>query len=170
MSSYTLLMSNADEIGHKSKKQIVRLLEDHNIQPTQQRLIIAEVLCSRPQHLSAEHILEKVNSVAGTVSKATVYNTLGLFANKGLVKQVNVDPSRIFYDSNIQPHYHFYNVQSGILSDIDPNDIEIAQFPDLPPGTSIASVDVIIRVNEAVTNAEANIGPNDCDGSDSDLR
>jgi len=140
-------MSNDNDIWPKSKQQIIQLLEDHDIQPTQQRLVIAEVLFSQPQHLSAEHILEQVN-VAGTVSKATVYNTLGLFADKGLVHQVNVDPSRVFYDSNINPHYHFYNIESGVLSDIDPADIEISQFPELPAGTSIAAVDVIIRVTE----------------------
>lgn len=144
-------MSISNENWPKSKQQIITLLEDHDIHPTQQRLVIAEVLFAQAQHLSAEHILEKVN-IAGTVSKATVYNTLGLFADKGLVHQVNVDPSRIFYDSNISPHYHFYNVQSGILSDIDPADIEISQFPTLPAGTSIAAVDVIIRVTEDKTN------------------
>ena len=132
----------------KSKQQIITLLEEHHIHPTQQRVLIAEVLFTRPQHLAAEHILEQVNQVEGTVSKATVYNTLGLFAEKGLVHQVNVDPSRVFYDSNVKPHYHFYNIQSGLLSDIDPADIEISQFPSLPTGTSLASVDVIIRVTE----------------------
>ncbi|VAW73880.1 hypothetical protein MNBD_GAMMA12-3728 [hydrothermal vent metagenome] len=149
-------MSQENEIWPKSKQQITAMLEDFDIQPTQQRLVIAEVLFSRAQHLSAEHILEKVNSVAGTVSKATVYNTLGLFVGKGLVHQVNVDPSRVFYDSNIHPHYHFYNIQSGELSDIEPASINISQFPALPAGTSILAVDVIIRVteNDACQNDE----------------
>lgn len=154
----------------KSRQQLVKLLEDRDIQPTQQRLVIAEVLCSRPQHLSAEHILEKVNRVAGTVSKATVYNTLGLFVNKGLIKQVNVDPSRVFYDSNIEPHYHFYNVQSGVLSDINPADIQISQFPELPPGTSVAAVDVIIRVTQTgPIDVEANIESTPDSDTNSDL-
>ncbi len=141
-------MNQENEIWPKSRQQVTAMLEDFDIQPTQQRLVIAEVLFSCAQHLSAEHILEKVNSVAGTVSKATVYNTLGLFVGKGLVHQVNVDPSRVFYDSNIHPHYHFYNIQSGELSDIDPALIDISHFPELPAGTSILGVDVIIRVME----------------------
>jgi len=141
----------------QTKQQIIELLEKYDIQPTQQRVLIAEILFARPQHLSAEHILENVNGAAGTVSKATVYNTLGLFAEKGLVHEVNVDPSRVFYDSNTQPHHHFFNTDTGVLSDIDPADIEITKFPPLPEGTSLSAVDVIVRVSEdSVSQAEEN--------------
>lgn len=122
------------------------LLLRHGISPTQQRRHIARILFARPQHFSAEQILECVNGEQHVASKATVYNTLGLFASKGLVREVIVDPSKIFYDSNTGPHYHFYNTDTGALEDIDAGCIAIDQLPNLPEGTELDGVDVIIRV------------------------
>jgi len=121
-------------------------LQAHDILPTQQRLQIAQVLLTRDQHLSADQVLDLVNSTGSRVSKATVYNTLGLFAHKGILREVNVDPSRVFYDTNNTPHHHFYNVDTGELSDIDPSEIPVDQLPDAPQGTSVDGVEVIIRV------------------------
>jgi len=129
---------------------IDELLIEHGISPTQQRRHIARILFARPQHLSAEQILERVNSEQHVASKATVYNTLGLFARKGLVREVIVDPSKIFYDSNTGPHYHFYNTESGALEDIEAGHLTIDQLPQLPKETELDGVDVIIRVKPKV--------------------
>ena len=80
------------------------------------------------------------------VSKATVYNTLGLFARRGLVRKVRVDPSRVFYDSNPREHHHFYDLRTGELIDIDKERIEIGDFPDLPAGARIVGIDVLVRI------------------------
>ena len=122
------------------------MLEDHDIQPTQQRIEIAQILFAQDQHLSAEQVLNAVNQLGATVSKATVYNTLGLFADKGLVRQVIVDPSRVFYDSNTSEHHHLYNSDTGMLMDIDARQISIQHLPELPEGVVAEGVDVIIRV------------------------
>ena len=68
------------------RSQIVKLLQQYDVTPTRQRIEIAGYLFQRPQHLSAEDILEGVNAKANRVSRATVYNTLGLFSDKGLVR------------------------------------------------------------------------------------
>ena len=137
-----------------NQEEIIRLLNDHGIQPTQQRVLIALVMFEKPQHLSAEQVLDAVNQDESTdsrsnVSKATVYNTLGLFARKGIINEVIVDPSRIFYDSNTLPHHHFYNVDTGVLTDIDRTQVELSRLPELPAGTEPAGVDVIVRVKTA---------------------
>ena len=62
-------------------------------------------------------------------SLATVYNTLGLFASKGLIREVIVDPSKVFYDSNTKPHHHFFNVDTGLLRDFDSDAVQIEQLP-----------------------------------------
>lgn len=129
-----------------NKEQIIQRLQQHDIQPTQQRIDIAAILFARSQHLSADQVLAAVNQEGSAVSKATVYNTLGLFAQKGLVREVIVDPSRIFYDSNVQAHHHFYNVDTGMLTDIDAKDVVIEQLPQLPSGTESEGVEVIIRL------------------------
>lgn len=131
------------------KQAIADRLQALNIQPTQQRLEIAQLLLAQPQHMSAEQVLAAVNTKGNVVSKATVYNTLGLFAAKGLVREVIVDPNRVFYDSNIDSHHHFYNVDTGELTDIQAGEVGINNLPALPPGTEPDSVEVIIRVRRA---------------------
>ncbi|MCE3286166.1 MAG: Fur family transcriptional regulator, partial [Steroidobacteraceae bacterium] len=80
------------------------------------------------------------------VSKATVYNTLKLFVDHGLARQIHLDPDRCVYDSTMTPHHHFQNVETGEMLDIRPEDLELARLPPLPAGTEIDSIDVVIRV------------------------
>jgi len=117
-----------------------------DIMPTPQRVRIAQVLLVRDQHLSAEQVLERVNQIENCVSKATVYNTLGLFARKGILREVIVDPTRVFYDTNNRPHHHFYHVDSGRLQDIMTDQLGLEGLPELPPGTVAEGVDIIVRV------------------------
>lgn len=124
------------------------LIEQHDILATPQRVEIAHILLERPQHLSAEQILERLKAAESGVSKATVYNTLNLFSARGLIKEVMVDPVRKFYDSTTHPHHHFYNVDSGELSDIPDEQVNFAGLPDLPEGTERESVEVLIKVRD----------------------
>ncbi|GMR08635.1 MAG: Fur family transcriptional regulator [Gammaproteobacteria bacterium] len=133
--------SNKDDITNK--------LQQYDIYPTPQRVEIAQIMLAEPQHLSAEQILRQVNiAERAAVSKATVYNTLGLFAEKGLVRQVIIDPTRVFYDSNTTAHYHFFNMDTGQLSDIEGGsiDIDVGSLPDLPENTEVDGVVVIVRI------------------------
>lgn len=135
-------MSNRDDI--KS------LLKSSGVTPTAQRVDIAQILFARPQHLSAEQVLKSVNEESdSTVSKATIYNTLGLFAKKGLVNEVIVDPSKVFYDSNVTKHFHFYNIDTGVLTDIPVNAINIDKLPELPEGTVSSDLEVIVRIKNS---------------------
>ena len=118
----------------------------HKILPTPQRLEIAEILLEKPQHLSAEQIIEELRHRGSGVSKATVYNTLNLFTERNLVKERIIDPERRFYDSVTKPHHHFYNVDTGELIDIDHDQVDFSQLPDLPQGTRGESVEVLIKV------------------------
>ena len=132
-----------------SSDTVEGLLQEHGILPTQQRLLIAAVLLERQQHLSADQVMHLVNGHEHLVSKATVYNTLGLFAKHGLIREVIVDPARVFYDSNTSSHHHFYNIDTGELTDIDSGSMEITELPVTPAGTIAAGVDIIIRVRRA---------------------
>ena len=121
-------------------------IEEHDILATPQRVEIAHILLERPQHLSAEQIIERLKAADSGVSKATVYNTLNLFSERGLIKEVMVDPVRKFYDSTTHPHHHFYNVDSGELADIPDEQVNFAGLPELPEGTERESVEVLIKV------------------------
>ena len=129
------------------RSQIVNLLKQHDVTPTRQRIEIAGYLFQRPQHLSAENILEGVNAEGNRVSRATVYNTMGLFTDKGLVREVLIDRERVFYDTNRADHYHVYDVDSGELRDVMRSEIEIASIPELPEGARIVDTNLILRVS-----------------------
>lgn len=132
-----------------SRDELNELLQSFGVTPTQQRVQIAQVLFARDQHFSADQVLAMVNEERSRVSKATVYNTLGLFARKGMIREVIVDPTRVFYDPNTRAHHHFYNVDTGTLMDIDGDELAVDQLPDLPAGTIADGVEIIIRVRNA---------------------
>ena len=121
-------------------------LSDCGVLPTPQRLILAEIVFAKPQHLSAEQIIAAIRRTGARVSKATVYNTLNLFRERGLLRTVEVDPTRQFYDSTSGEHHHFYNVDTGELTDIPAGAVDLRIDTDLPPGTCPDSIDVVIRI------------------------
>jgi Fur family iron response transcriptional regulator len=122
------------------------LLKQIGINPTPQRVEIAGILLGKPQHLSADQILKALQRRNSSVSKATVYNTLNLFVEKGLARQMVIDPDRVFYDSNTSAHYHFYNRDTCELVDVDASRMEIHGIPELPDNTRQCGVDVIIHL------------------------
>jgi len=132
------------------REAISKLLAEHGLQVTSQRLDIAEYVLSRPQHLSADQILAALRSRGSRVSKATVYNTMNLFSERGIVRTVEVDPERQYYDSTSEPHHHFYNVDTGELTDIPAEAVRLDLDTVLPSGTVREGVDIVIRVRSAV--------------------
>ena len=132
--------------GDAIATQCERRLSDCGIRPTGQRVRIASLLLSAPQHLSAEQILESLRGAGARVSKATVYNTLNLFAERGLIRQLSVDGSRAWFDSNVDAHYHFHDMTTGALIDVPIPDVEFSRLPSPPPGTEVAGIDIVIRL------------------------
>lgn len=122
------------------------LLRAHDINPTHQRIEIAHALFSRQTHLSADQVMAIVNDRHAETSKATVYNTLKLFLEKGMIREVIVDPAKVFYDPNVQPHHHLYEVDSGQLTDIAADEVRIEGLPRLPENVETEGIDLIIRV------------------------
>jgi Fur family transcriptional regulator, iron response regulator len=121
-------------------------LARHGAKPTTQRLKLAEVVFERPQHLSAEQVLQAARARGIRVSKATVYNTLNLFVECGLLRELVVDRDRVYYDSTVHAHHHFYNVDTGEMIDIPAESVSFFDVPSAPAGTEQDGVDVIIRV------------------------
>lgn len=134
-----------------TRDNLAEVLRNRGINPTHQRIEIAHAIFSRREHLSADQILALVNDRASETSKATVYNTLNLFLEKKLVREVIVDPSKVFYDPNTDPHHHFYNVDTGALTDIDARDIQVTGLPALPQGMAVESIDIVVRVKSGAT-------------------
>lgn len=132
-----------------SRDNMAGLLRSHDINPTHQRIEIAHALFSRQSHLSADQVMAIVNTRHSETSKATVYNTLKLFLEKGLIREVIVDPSKVFYDPNTSAHHHLYAVDTGELTDIDASQVHISGLPALPAGMVTEGIDLIVRVRRA---------------------
>lgn len=129
-----------------SQESIAQRLASHGAKPTTQRLQLAELIIARPQHVSAEQVLQAARARGIRVSKATVYNTLNLFVECGLLRELVVDRDRVYYDSTVHAHHHFYNMDTGEMIDIPPEAVSFTGVPAAPAGTEQDGVEVIIRV------------------------
>jgi Fur family iron response transcriptional regulator len=98
------------------------------------------------RHVTAESLLAEAVAAGIRVSLATVYNSLHQFTEAGLLRQVIVDGSKTYFDTNTSNHHHFYVQSDGRLIDIPGESIAVAGLPPVPEGSEIASVDVTIRL------------------------
>lgn len=138
-------MDHADP-ARSERQRLKALLAEHGIQPTAQRVRVAEVLFCRDQHLTAEQVIHALGRNCSHVSKATVYNTLNLFAGKGLLKALSLDRECCRFDSNTRPHHHIHVEGTGELIDVPPGSVEFSRLPPLPAGAEQVSVEVVVRV------------------------
>jgi len=121
-------------------------LREYGIYPTGQRLAIARVLLPRHQHVTADNLHLLLHNSGVQVSRATVYNTLNLFAEKGLVRAIVVDSNQTYFDSNNAPHHHVFNVDDKVLIDVPDELCRLLPEMKLPEGTRIDAVEVVIKV------------------------
>lgn len=125
------------------------LLAAHGIAASAPRIAIGRLLFAGPTHLTAEQVLEALQACGQRVAKATVYNTLNLYAARGLLRCLNLDPQRACFDSNTAPHFHVLDLDSGELRDLAPESVEFGRLPPLPPGTEAAGIELVIRVRRS---------------------
>jgi Fur family iron response transcriptional regulator len=116
------------------------------VRPTAQRMRIASLLLGRQQHLSAEQVLAGLRTQGQRVSKATIYNTLNLFAASGLIRQLSVGNDRCWFDSNTDAHYHFHDVETGALTDVSLRDVEFQRLPEPPAGMQVDGIELVIKL------------------------
>lgn len=117
------------------------------LRPTRQRLALARLLFEGgDRHVSAEQLHSEAIAAKARVSLATVYNTLHQFVKAGLLREVVVEPSRSYFDTNTSDHHHFYFAESGQLCDIPAERVGLGALPEPPEGMRIERVDVIVRV------------------------
>jgi len=122
-------------------------LRKAGLRPTRQRLALAQLLFARgDRHVTAEGLHEEAVSAGVPVSLATVYNTMHQFTAVGLLREVAVDGTRTYFDTNTGDHHHFYCPDDGTLIDIDGTAIAVAGVPAPPHGAKIDRVDVIVRL------------------------
>lgn len=133
---------------HLQTQDWLDMLRTSGLRPTRQRLALCRLIFgSGHRHVTAETLHQETQEAGLSVSLATIYNTLHQFNDAGLVKQVVVDSARSYFDTNLSDHHHFYFEDTGALMDLPhAGRIALGALPELPEGTSVDSVDVIIRL------------------------
>ena len=122
-------------------------MKQSGVRPTRQRLAIGGLLfAGEDRHVTAEQLHAEVVSLGEHVSLATVYNTLHQFRRAGLVRELAIDGSKAYFDTNTSNHNHFLLEQSGQLMDIPGNSIQVSGLPQLPDGMEITHIDVVVRL------------------------
>jgi Fur family transcriptional regulator, iron response regulator len=123
------------------------MLRGVGLRPTRQRMALGWILFAKgDRHLTAEMLYEEANKAKVPVSLATVYNTLHQFTEAGLLRQVAVDGSKTYFDTNNSAHHHFYAEHDHELIDIPGAEDIIGTIPEAPPGYEIARIDVVVRL------------------------
>jgi len=119
------------------------------LRPTRQRVALAELLfAGEHRHVSAEELHGEANASRVNVSLATVYNTLHQFQEAGLLREVAVDASRSYFDTDTSDHHHFYIEDEQRVVDIPTSSIVIKGLPEPPDGMVVTHVDVVVRVKK----------------------
>ena len=123
-------------------------LAQGGLRPTRQRVALARLLVGdgRNRHVTAESLFEAASAGGEKVSLATVYNTLRAFCDVGLMREITVDGSKSYFDTNMSDHPHFFWEDSATLTDAPADQLQIVRLPDAPEGAEIAKVDVVIRL------------------------
>ena len=129
---------------------LTAVLRMAGLRPTRQRVALAELLFHGPhRHVSAEQLHGEANAADVNVSLATIYNTLHQFHEAGLLREVAVDASRSYFDTDTTDHHHFYVEDEQRMIDIPADAVEFKTLPQAPSGMEVAHVDVVIRVRRA---------------------
>jgi Fur family iron response transcriptional regulator len=128
---------------------LTAVLRMAGLRPTRQRVALAELLLGGVhRHVSAEDLHVEALAARVRVSLATVYNTLHQFQEAGLLREVAVDASRSYFDTDTSDHHHFYIEDEQRVIDIPPNSILIQGLPEPPKGMMVTHVDVVVRVRK----------------------
>ncbi|WP_371811442.1 iron response transcriptional regulator IrrA [Stappia sp. 28M-7] len=128
-------------------REVQEMLRSAGLRPTRQRVALAELLYSRGnRHISAELLHEEAEAANVPVSLATVYNTLHQFTQAGLLREVAVEGTKTYFDTNTDDHHHFFIEGDNKVVDIPGSGVSMARLPEAPEGMEIVRVDVVIRL------------------------
>jgi Fur family iron response transcriptional regulator len=130
-------------------EKALKMLEASPLKVTEQRLAMVNLLFENgPAHFTAEDIYEEVSNRKVKISLATIYNCLNQFKEFGIIKAIKISSDKIFFDTNLKDHHHFFCMKSSKLIDVETNKVKISKLPKLPKGMKFKSVEVIINISD----------------------
>ena len=139
-------MEEAVQEGADPRDRMVSQLRHAGLRPTRQRVELGRVLFAKGhRHISAEDLHAEALVAGVRVSLATVYNALHQFTEAGLLREVAIDGTRTYFDTNVSDHHHFFVEGEGRLIDMDKG-VEIDELPEPPEGMEITAIEVVVRV------------------------
>tara|TARA_B100000579_G_scaffold432013_1_gene448080 strand:+ start:28 stop:420 length:393 start_codon:yes stop_codon:yes gene_type:complete len=129
-------------------ENIKEILRSKSLKLTKQRLLIASYLFDgKDKHVSAEELFKKLNQSKSKISLATVYNTLHEFYKKKLISKLTINSEKIYFDTNMSDHHHFYNKEDEMLVDVSGN-LKINGLPNPPKGKKIEKIEVLVHLKK----------------------
>ena len=124
-----------------------KILQKSNLRPTSQRIAILDYILEKHKvHLTAAKLMSHLKNKNINISLATVYNNLNELADKGILRKFYVNNDKMWFDSNLQDHYHFYDSDKDELIDINKNEISFSKAPKVPAGKIKDSINIIINL------------------------
>ncbi len=131
----------------KADHEIEKIIRQAGLRPTRQRIALAQLLFGgEDRHVTAELLHSEVEAIGEQVSLATVYNTLHQFKRAGLVRELAIDSTKTYFDTNTSNHNHYLLEPDGVLMDIPGHEIRVDGLPTPPEGTRISHIDVVVRL------------------------
>jgi Fur family iron response transcriptional regulator len=114
------------------KRDLVGLLREHGIQPSAQRVAVAQHVLETREHPAADDVFDAVRRTFPTLSRATVYNTLHCFVQKGLLRELVLAPGKVVYDPKMERHHHFIEESTGRIHDVPWEALKVSRTETLP--------------------------------------
>jgi Fur family iron response transcriptional regulator len=137
-----------DRDAKSETSDVVATLRAANLRPTRQRRALATLLFNGgDRHVTAERLHEQARDLGIPVSLATVYNALHQFTEAGLLRELVVDADRAYFDTNTRHHHHFYDEETGVLTDFPGVAGTLRTLPEAPTGSHVTRVDIVVRVS-----------------------
>jgi Fe2+ or Zn2+ uptake regulation protein len=130
------------------RPDVVELLRERGIQPSAQRVAVAQYILFTDEHPSADRVWARVRTRFPMISRATVYNTLSLFAENGLVRELHLSRDSVVFDANTDAHHHFIDEETGRIYDIPWGKAAMRILPRMD-GFQIRDYQVVMRGRKA---------------------
>jgi len=126
------------------KRDVVEILAERGIQPSAHRVAVAEYVLSTTEHPSADRVWARVKERFPMISRATVYNTLNLFVEKALLRELHIERDSVVFDPMMEPHHHLVDEETGRIHDLAWDKVEVAKISPIAD-YEVRSWEVVVR-------------------------